>query len=103
MATLNLNAPGASHDELSRGLIAAADVLRSSGLAVEFVEAGRASVAAHHAGTHRLHEISWHWRAAQVFADAQEAALAACYGTNARAAGCELLIVTSHVRDSFLD
>ena len=103
MATLNLNAPGASPEDVSRGLIAAGNVLRASGLTVEFIEAGRASVAAHHAGTQRLHEISWHWRAAQVFADAQEAALAACYGANARGVGCALVIVVTQASESLLD
>ena len=93
MATLNLNAPGASHEDVSRGLVAAGDVLRASGLSVEFVQAARATVAAHHAGTRLLSESSWHWRADRVFVDAQEAALAACYGTRARGDGCELLIV----------
>ena len=103
MATLNLNAPGASHEDVSRGLVAAGDVLRAAGLPVEFVEAGRASVAAHHAGKQRLSEISWHWRAAQVFDDAHEAALVACYGGSARGAGCELLIVANPTHDSLLD
>ena len=93
MATLNLNAPDASVEEVSRGLVAAGNVLRASGFTAEFVEAGRATVLAHHAGRHELGENSWHWRAAQVFADAEEAALSACYGTRERAHGSALVIV----------
>ena len=93
MATLNLNAPDASVEEVSRGLVAAGDVLRASGLSAEFVEAGRSTVLAHHSGRHELGEGSWHWRAAKVFVDAQEAALAACYGARKRASGSALSII----------
>ncbi len=93
MATLNLHAPDASVEEVSRGLVAAGDVLRASGFSAEFVEAGRATVLAHHAGRHELSEGSWHWRAAQVFVDAEEAALSACYGTRERAHGSALVII----------
>ncbi len=93
MATLNLNAPDASFEDVSRGLVAAGDVLRASGFSAEVVEAGRVTVLAHHAGEHALGDDSWHWRAAKVFADAQEAALTACYGTRVRAEGCQLQIV----------
>ena len=93
MATLNLNAPDASFDDVSRGLVAAGDVLRASGMPVEHVEAGRAVVMAHHAGRHSISDESWHWRAAKVFADAEEAALTACYGARARVEGSRLLIV----------
>lgn len=93
MATLNLTAPDASFADVSRGLVAAGDVLRASGLSAEFVEAGRVTVMAHHAGRQALADGSWHWRAAMVFAEAEEAAFTACYGARARVEGCRLLIV----------
>ena len=98
MATLKLNAPDASFEDVSRGLVAAGDVLRAAGLSAEFVEAGHRTVLAHHAGEHQLSEGSWHWRAAQVFAQAQEAALTACYGTRTCAEGSHLRIVRNDGR-----
>jgi len=98
MAALALNAPDASDEEVSRGLIAAGDVLRASGLPSEFVAAGRSTILAHREGRHAIEEGSWHWRASEVFELAQEAALVACYGTRTRADGSGLRIVRNEQR-----
>ncbi len=103
MPTLDLNAPDATPLQVARGLSAAGDVIRDSGMAPEFVEAGRLLVAEHRAGRHQLPADSWHWRAARVFEEAQLAALRACFGDEAPPPGSELLIVKSKGPASYLD
>ena len=103
MPTLDLNAPDATPLQVARGLAAAGDVIRDSGMEPEFVEAGRLVVAEHLAGRLQLPADSWHWRAARVFDEAQQAALGACFGDQAPPAGSELLIVKSKGPASYLD
>lgn len=102
MATLDLIAPDASPADIARGLAAAGDVIRASGMSLEFVHAGRTLAQEHRAGRHELPPTSWHWRADEVFVEAQEAALLACFGTRPRASGSELLVVKSK-GPAFLD
>lgn len=103
MSTLDLIAPGATPANLSRGLTAAGDVIRTSGMLPEIVDAGRHLVCEHRAGRFALPAESWHWRAAQVFEDAQQATLQACFSLGAIAEGSELLIVKCHGPASLLD
>ncbi len=103
MATLDLMAPGAGPAEIAQGLAAAGDVIRASGMGLEFIHAGRLLAEEHRAGRHALPSTSWHWRANAVFLEAQEAALRACFGTGEPPSGAELLIVTSKGPASFLD
>ena len=103
MPTLDLNAPGATPIQIVRGLAAAGDVIRSSGLSPEFVQAGHLCVVECRAGKRRLGDDSWHWRAAAVFEAAQDAALRACFGDRAAPAGSALMIVDSKGPATFLD
>lgn len=104
MPTLDLKAPGATPLQVARGLAAAGDVLRESGMAPEFVQAGCRQVEAHRGGRQHLPPDAWHWRAAEIFERAQRAAIRACYGVNPDApADSELMIVQSKGPASFTD
>lgn len=103
MPTLDLLAEGATQEAIIRGLTAAGDVIRRSGMSTDFVQAGRLAVEEHHAGRVRLPQGSWHWIALRVFEEAQRAALDACFAGCAPSAGSRLLIVESKGPASFLD
>jgi hypothetical protein len=103
MPTLDLHAPGATELQVIQALAAAGDVIRRSGMSPEFVAAGRRIVDEHRAGRYRLAEDAWHWRAAEIFDEAQKAALDACFRDGPVPAGGALLIVDSKRPASFLD
>lgn len=103
MPTLDLNAPAATAQQVLRGLADAGDVIRSSGMLPDFVQAGHLLVAEHHAGKRTLAADSWHWRAARIFDEAQLAAMHACFGNQVPPPGSGLLIVQSKGHASLLD
>lgn len=103
MSTLDLLAPGANAADIARGLVAAGDVIRASGMSPEIVRAGRHVVVEHYAGRLELPDQSWHWRAADIFEHAERAALAACFGSKLPPPGSQLLIVKSAGQASLLD
>ncbi len=102
MSTLDLKAPGASPSQLARGLAAAGDVIRASGMSAEFVQAGHLLVLEQRAGKRELPADTWHWRAAEIFDQAQSAALRACFGDATPPQGSELLLVKGKGPASFL-
>jgi hypothetical protein len=102
VATLDLIAPGASPSDVMRGLAAAGDIVRTSGLSPEVLRAAKFAVEQQGADRLALPDGSWHFRAAALFDEAQAAAMAACFGGRPPSEGSHLAIVDSKGPSSFL-